>query len=139
MQIGLDELLGMLLSRAEEASLEVENQKSKFNVMFRVLYKKGIFTENDVVEAIREENKIMLDLGMIKEMPDDKIISEAAENIMLWIKGDSKEIKSSLEEMKKKIQEETAKQNRPKIDVAPAGVLNELDRLGANNTKKLIL
>ena len=139
MQIGLDELLGMLLSRAEEASLEVENQKSKFNVMFRVLYKKGIFTENDVVEAIREENKIMLDLGMIKEMPDDKIISEAAENIMLWIKGDSKEIKSSLEEMKKKIQEETAKINRPKIDVAPAGVLNELDRLGANNTKKLIL
>ena len=27
MQIGLDELLGMLLSRAEETSLEVENQK----------------------------------------------------------------------------------------------------------------
>ena len=139
MQIGLDELLGMLLSRAEETSLEVENQKSKFNIMFRVLYKKGIFTEEDVLEAIREENKIMLELGMIKEIPDEKLLKSAAENIMLWIKGDTKEIKSSLEEIKKKLQEEAEKQNRPKIDVAPAGVLNELDRLGANNTKKLIL
>ncbi len=139
MQIGLDELLGMLVSRVEEIALDSENQKSKFNIMFRILYKKGLFNEQDAYEAIKEENKILLELGMIKEMPDDKTIKASAENLMLWIKGDAKEIKNSLEEVKKRLQEAAEKQNKPKIDVAPAGVLNELDRLGAGSNKKIIL
>ena len=140
MQIGLDELLGMLMSRVEEMTLDSENQKSRFNIMFRMLYKKGLFNENDAVEAIREENRILLELGMIKSMPDEKTIKAAADNLMLWIKGDAKEIKSSIEELQKKIKEATEKQNKPRIETAPAGVLNELDRLGAgNNGKKLII
>ena len=139
MQIGLDDLLGMLMSRVEEMSLDTENQKSKFNIMFRILYRKGIFNETDVFNSIKEENKLLLELGMIKEMPDDKTIKAAADNLMLWIKGDAKEIKNSLEEMRKRLQEAAEKQNKPKIDVAPAGVLNELDRIGANNSKKIIL
>ena len=139
MQIGLDELLGMLVSRVEELALDNENQKSRFNIMFRMLYKKGLFNENDVLDAIREENKILLELGMIKAMPEDKTLKAAADNLMLWIKGDAKEIKRSIEELQKRIQEAEEKQNRPKIETAPAGVLNELDRLGGNNNKKLIL
>ena len=139
MQIGLDELLGMLVSRVEELALDNENQKSRFNIMFRMLYKKGLFNENDVLDAIREENKILLELGMIKAMPEDNTLKAAADNLMLWIKGDAKEIKRSIEELQKRIQEAEEKQNRPKIETAPAGVLNELDRLGGNNSKKLIL
>ena len=139
MQIGLDELLGMLVSRVEELALDNENQKSRFNIMFRMLYKKGLFNENDALDAIREENKILLELGLIKAMPDDKTLKAAADNLMLWIKGDAKEIKRSIEELQKRIQEAEEKQNRPKIETAPAGVLNELDRLGGNNNKKLIL
>ena len=71
MQIGLDELLTMVVSRVEEMTLDMENQKSRFNIMFRILYKKGLFNENDALEAIREENKILLELGLIKSMPDD--------------------------------------------------------------------
>ena len=140
MQIGLDELLTMLVSRVEDMTLDSENQKSRFNIMFRMLYKKGLFDEKDAVDAIREENKILLELGMIKAMPDDKTIKAAADNLMLWIKGDAKEIKRSMEELQKRLQEATEKQRAPKIDVAPAGVLNELDRLGGNGSgKKLIL
>ena len=139
MQIGLDELLGMLVSRVEELALDNENQKSRFNIMFRMLYKKGLFNENDALDAIREENKILLELGLIKAMPDDKTLKAAADNLMLWIKGDAKEIKRSIEELQKRIHEAEEKQNRPKIETAPAGVLNELDRLGGNNNKKLIL
>ena len=128
------------MSRVEEMTLDSENQKSRFNIMFRMLYKKGLFNENDAVEAIREENRILLELGMIKSMPDEKTIKAAADNLMLWIKGDAKEIKSSIEELQKKIKEATEKQNKPRIETAPAGVLNELDRLGAgNNGKKLII
>ncbi|MBQ4432167.1 MAG: hypothetical protein IJP89_01785 [Synergistaceae bacterium] len=139
MQIGLDELLGMLVSRVEEIALDSDNQKSRFNIMFRMLYKKGLFNENDAIEAIREENKILLELGMIKAMPDEKTIKAAADNLMLWIKGDAKEIRRSLEELQKRIQEAQEKQNKPRIETAPAGVLTELDRIGANNSgKKLI-
>ena len=140
MQIGLDELLGMLVSRVEEMSVDTENQKSRFNIMFRMLYKKGLFNENDALDAIREENRILLELGMIKSMPDEKTIKAAADNLMLWIKGDAKEIKSSIEELQKRIKEAAEKQNKPRIETAPAGVLNELDRLGAANSgKKLIV
>ena len=140
MQIGLDELLTMLVSRVEEMSLDSENQKSRFNIMFRMLYKKGLFDEKDAIEAIRDENKILLELGLIKAMPDDNTIKAAADNLMLWIKGDAKEIRRSMEELQKRMQEEAERQRAPKIDVAPAGVLNELDRLGGSGgSKKLIL
>lgn len=141
MQIGLDELLTMVVSRVEEMTLDMENQKSRFNIMFRILYKKGLFNEHDALEAIREENKILLELGLIKSMPDDKTLKAAADSLMLWIKGDAKEIKASLDEYRKRLEEAQSQQNKPRIDVAPAGVLNELDRLGANNNngKKIIL
>lgn len=140
MQIGLDELLGMLVSRVEELAVDSENQKSRFNVMFRMLYRKGLFNEKDALDAIREENKILLELGIIKTMPDEKTLKNAADNLMLWIKGDVKEIKRSIDEIQKRIQEAEQKQKQPRIETAPAGVLTELDRLGANNAgKKLIL
>lgn len=139
MQISLDELLGMLVSHTQELALENENIKNKFNIISRILYKKGIFNENDALEAIRDENNMLLELGMIKAMPDEKTLKNAADNLMLWIKGDTKAIKRSLEEMQKKIQEEEAKQNAPRIETAPAGVLDQLDRLNSNNNKKLII
>ena len=141
MQIGLDELLSMVVSRVEEMTLDSENQKSRFNIMFRMLYKKGLFDEKDALEAIRDENKILLELGLIKAMPNDATLKATADNLMLWIKGDAGAIKASLEEYRKQIEEAQAKQNQPRIDVAPAGVLNELDRLGGagSNNKKLIL
>ena len=139
MQISLDDLLGMLVSRVEELALDNENQKSRFNIMFRMLYRKGLFDENDALTAIREENKILLELGLIKAMPDEDTLKAAADNLMLWIKGDTKEIKRSIDELQKRIQEEESKHNAPKIETAPAGVLNQLDRLGGNSNKKLIL
>ena len=137
MQIGLDELLSMLAARLEETSMDLDNQKTRFNVMFRILYKKGLFNENDAIEAIKEENKILLELGAIKSMPDDKTIKAAAENLMLWIKGDINEIKKSIQEMQERLQQ-AEQQQKSRIDVAPAGVLNELDRVSGQN-KKLIL
>ena len=139
MQISLDELLGVLVSHTQELAIDNENIKNKFNIMSRILYKKGLFNEHDALEAIRDENKMLLELGMIKTMPDEKTLKNAAENLMMWIKGDTKAIKRSLEEMQKKIQEEEAKQNAPRIETAPAGVLDQLDRLNSNNNKKLII
>ena len=53
MQIGLEDLLGMLVSRVEEMALDSDNQKSKFNIMFRILYKKGLFNEELGIKNFR--------------------------------------------------------------------------------------
>ena len=72
MQIGLDELLSMLLARVDGLAMDSENQKSRFNIMFRILYKKDLFSEADALEAVREEHRILKDLGMLEKMPKQR-------------------------------------------------------------------
>lgn len=141
MQIGLDELLSMLLARVDGLAMDAENQKSRFNIMFRILYKKGLFSEADALEAVREEHHILKDLGMLDKMPEEEALKAAADALMLWVKGDVAAIRKSMEEYDKRLQEAMNKQQKPKIDVAPAAVLNQLDRMGggAQGGKKLIL
>ena len=142
MQIGLDELLSMLLARVDGMAMEAENQKSRFNIMFRILYKKGLITDQEVIDSVKEEHKILRDLGMIEQEPNAEAIETAAQSILLWIKGDSAAIKKTMEEYEKRVSEAMAKQQKPKIDVAPAAVLNQLDRMGGQSQgggKKLIL
>jgi hypothetical protein len=139
-QIGLDELLSMLLARVDNMAMDTENQKSRFNIMFRILYKKGAISDQDVLDSVREEHRVLKELDMIEEMPSDAALESAAKSILLWIRGDSDAIKKTMEEYKKRVSEAMAKQSKPRIDVAPAAVLGQLDRMGAQQGgKKLIL
>lgn len=140
MQIGLDELLSMLLSRVDGMAMDSENQKSRFNIMFRILYKKGVISDADVLDSVKEEHRILKELGMIEEMPAPEALEAAAKGILLWIKGDVDALKKTMQEYEKRVSDAMAKQQKPKIDVAPAGVLDQLDRLGGQQGgKKLIL
>ena len=142
MQIGLDELISMLLARMDGLAMEAENQKSRFNIMFRVLYKKGLFNEDDALEAVREEHRILHSLGMLKEMPDEDALKAVADSLMLWIRGDVETIRKSIADYDKRLKEAMSQQQKPKIDVAPAAVLDQLDRLGGGaqgGGKKIIL
>jgi len=139
-QIGLDELLSMLMSRVDNVAMDSENQKSRFNIMFRILYKKGVISDKDVLDSVKEEHHVLKELGMIEEMPSDAAMENAAKSILLWIKGDAEAIKKTMEEYRKRVSDAMAKQSKPRIDVAPAAVLGQLDRLGAQQGgKKLII
>jgi len=138
--IGLDELLSMLLARVDGMAIDSENQKSRFNIMFRILYKKGVISDKDVLDSVREEHRILKELGMIEEMPSDAALENVAKGILLWIKGDAEAIKKTMEDYKKRVSDAMAKQSKPKIDVAPAAVLGQLDRMAPQQGgKKLIL
>jgi hypothetical protein len=141
MQIGLDELLSMLLSRVDGMALEADNQKSRFNIMFRILYRKGLISDKDILDSVREEHQILKDIGLIEALPPAESLETVANGILLWIKGDSSAIKQAMQEYEKRVSDAMAKQQKPKIDVAPAAVLNQLDRLGGQqgSGKKLIL
>ena len=142
MQVSLDEILSMLLARVDGLALSDENSKSKFNIITRVLYRKGIITDQDVIDSIREEHRMLKNLGLIAEEPEEDVIAAIAENILQWIKGDVDALKKGMEEYEKKMQEAMSTQNqKPKIDVASPAVLQQLNRMGGKQGggSKLIL
>jgi uncharacterized protein YecA (UPF0149 family) len=132
MQVSLDEILSMLLARVDSLAINDENSKSKFNIVARVLYKKGILTDADIVESIKEEHRMLKELGAIAEEPSDDIVETIADGILQWIKGDIDSLKKGMEEYERKVQEAMAKQQaqKPKIDVASPAVLQQLNRMG---------
>lgn len=142
MQISLDEVLSMLLSRVDAMTMANENMKSKFNILARALYKKGLLTDDDIVESVRDEHKLLLDLGLIKAMPDDETLKSVAQNVILWAKNDAEAIARSMKEYEAKVKamiEEEEK--KPRLDVASAADLQRLDRMsgGGEGASRLII
>jgi len=132
----------MLLARVDSLVLSDENSKSKFNIITRVLYKKGIITDDDVANSIREEHRVLKELGLIAEEPGEDVVKAIAENILQWIRGDVEALKKGMEEYERKMQDAMSRQQqKPKIDVAPAAVLQQLNRMGGKQGggSKLIL
>lgn len=143
MQISLEEVISMLLSRVESLALNSENDKTKFNIILRALYKKGIITDADVEDSVREEHRMLLELGLVKEAPNDETVKSIVDGILQWARGDVDAIKHAMEEYEKKVrqyQEEEAR--RSSLTVASADALDQLDRLaqpGAGGRGKLII
>ena len=141
MQISLDEVLSMLLSRVDAMTMANENMKSKFNILARAMYKKGLLTDEDITQSVKEEHQLLLSLGAIKEMPDDAALKSTAENMIMWLKNDADAIKKSMkdyeEKVKAMIEEE---QKKPHLDVASAADLERLDRMnGGSQNSRLIV
>lgn len=130
MQISLDEIITMLLSRVESLALNDENDKTRSNILLRVLYKKGIITEEDVEASVREEHDMLKALGIIQELPGDDVVKTITNNILQWAKGDVDGIKSAMDEYEKKVREYAREeQKRSTLTVASADTLQQLDRL----------
>lgn len=135
MQISLDEVLSMLLSRVDAMTVANENMKSKFNILARALYKKGFLTDEDLVQSMKEEHKLLLDLGAIKEMPDDEALRSIADNMIVWIKNDAEAIRKNMKDYEAKVKamiEEEEK--KPRLDVASAADLQRLDRMSGKKS-----
>jgi len=137
MQISLDEVLSMLLARVDSLAFNDENLKTKFNILARAMYRKGLISDEDIVDSIREEHGILADLGLIQEVPADDVIRTVAEGILQWVKGDAAAIKKAMEDYEKKLQELAKQQaEKPKIDVASPAVLQQLDMLSGKGKGK---
>ncbi|BDF78892.1 hypothetical protein [Pyramidobacter piscolens] len=135
MQISLDEVLSMLLSRVDAMAVANENMKSKFNILARALYKKGLLTDDDLVQSVKEEHKLLLDLGAIKEMPADEALKSIADNMIVWIKNDAEAIRKNMKDYEAKVKamiEEEEK--KPRLDVASAADLQRLERMSGKKS-----
>jgi hypothetical protein len=145
MQISLEDVITMLLSRVESLTMSDENSKTKFNIVMRVLYKKGFITDDDIVNSVREEHRMLKELGLIAEEPGDEAVRTVADGLLQWIRGDVAAIKRAMEDYDKKLKEYAREEARkPTIAVASSDVLNQLDRLSpppgsGNRGSKLII
>ena len=130
MQISLEEIITMLLSRVESLSLNDENNKTRFNIVLRVLYKKGLITDEDVEASVREEHRMLKELGLVQEEPGDDIVKAVTENILQWARGDVDAIKKAMEDYEQKVKEYAREEARKSsLTVASSDVLQQLDRL----------
>ncbi len=131
----------MLLSRVDAMAMAEENMKSKFNILARALYKKGLLTDDDIYQSVKDEHRLLLELGAIKAMPDDATLKSVAENVIQWAKNDAEAIRKSMREYEEKVKamiEEEEK--KPRLDVASAADLERLDRMsGGGQTGRLIV
>ena len=143
MQISLEEVITMLLSRVESLAVSDENGKTRFNVVTRALYKKGLVTDEDIMDSVREEHHMLKELGMLQELPGDDVAKAVAEGILQWIRGDVEAIRQAMEEYDKKLREYAQESRKSTIAVASSDVLHQLDRMapppGSNKGSKLIL
>ena len=141
MQISLDEVLSMLLSRVDAMTMANENLKSKFNILARALYKKGLLNDDDILQSVKDEHQLLVDLGAIKSMPDEATLKSIADNVTQWVKNDAEAIKKSMMEYEAKVKamiEEEEK--KPRLDVASAADLQRLDRMsGKTQGSRLIV
>ena len=130
-QVSLDDLLSMLVARIDSLSYSDENHKTKFNILARALYKKGLLDDEDIKESIREEHRILKELGAISEVPSEDVVEAMTDSIMQWVKGDVNKIKEAMEEYEKKLREAMQKEQaaKPKIDVASPAILEQLDKI----------
>ncbi|GHV54271.1 hypothetical protein FACS1894216_13960 [Synergistales bacterium] len=132
MQIGLDEVLTMLLSRVEALSMSDENEKTRFNIVARALYKKGLITDEDILASVKEEQRMLFELGIVQEIPGEEVAASVADNLLQWIRGDVKAIKDAMEEYEKKVKEYAKeREKKSSLAVASADALNQLDRLSS--------
>jgi glutamyl/glutaminyl-tRNA synthetase len=141
MQISLEEVISMLLQRVEGLAANDENNKTKANIVNRVLYKKGLITDEEIKESVKEEYRMLKELGAIKEEPKEDVYQTVADGIVQWLKGDTAAIKKTMEDYQKKLEEMAREEEakKPKIAVAGAGVLSELDQMSNKNGGKLIV
>ena len=129
-QISLDQILSMLLARVDSLSFSEENLKTRFNILARAMYKKGLLDDADILDAVRDEHRLLLDLGALPEMPDDETLQAIADSILQWIKNDIAGLKKSMDDYEARMREAAAKEaSKSKIEVAPANVLGQLDQL----------
>ena len=140
MQVSLEEIITMLLSRVESLSANDENNKTKSNIIYRALYKKGLITEEDIMDSVKEEYKMLKELGVIQTEPKNEMYQTISDGILQWIKGDVEGIKKSMADYEKKLQEYAREEaaQKPKIQVAGANVLSQLDSMSGGKGKLIV-
>lgn len=139
MQISIEEVLSMLLTRVDGLAMQSESQKTRVNVLARALYRKGLLTKEELYDALVAEYQLMVDLGAMPQLPTEEEMASMNDSFIQWLDGDAEAIKKSMEEYQAKVQEMMrAEAAKPRLEVAGADDLRRLEQMNGGSGKLLL-
>jgi len=127
MDMSLEELMNVLISRMEGLSASVEDLRFRINIVGSALADTETIKKDDVRAAVRKQLNIMKYLGSA-ETADYNTVEGLTESIMNWFDGDMSAIKSEYEAYKKMMEEaqEKIQKEGQRIEIAGAHTLGDL-------------
>ncbi len=127
MDMSLEELMNMLISRMEGLSASVEDLRFRINIVGSALADTEVIKKDDIRAAVRKQLNIMKYLGSA-ETVDYNTVEGLTESIMNWFDGDMSAIKAEYEAYKQMMEEaeEKIKKEGQRIEIAGPGSLGDL-------------
>ena len=126
MEMSVEEILNILLSRIEALSAGIEDIRFKMNVIGTALVDSEEIKKEDIRQAVRKQLNVMKYLGSTENV-DAKTVEQLTESLMNWFNGDMSAIKSELDTYKKMVEEAQKKgENQQRIQIADATSLGDL-------------
>jgi predicted phage tail protein len=127
MDMSLEELMNMLISRLEGLSASVEDLRFRINIIGSALTDQDVIKKEDIRAAVRKQLNIMKYLGSADNV-DFNTVEGLTESIMNWFDGDMSAIKAEYEQYKKIMEEaeEKIKKEGQRIEIAGPGSLGDL-------------
>jgi len=127
MEMSIEELMNMLVSRLEGVSASVEDLRFRINIIGSALADQDVIKKDDIRAAVRKQLNIMKYLGSADNV-DYNTIEGLTESIMNWFDGDMSAIKAEYEQYKKLMEEAEDKINKEsqRIEIAGPGSLGDL-------------
>ncbi|KLO22823.1 hypothetical protein X275_04795 [Marinitoga sp. 1197] len=133
MQVSLDQLINVIMAKLEGLEMSLEDLKFRTNIALRVLYKNELLTEENLVDAIKDEFKAHTELeGKSLELPEEKA-KEMSKDILNWIKIDLEEMKKKMKEYEEQLKQMLQQAEGPDISIASPDLLNQLEQMKKNN------
>ena len=127
MDMSLEELMNMLISRMEGLSASVEDLRFRINIVGSALADTEVIKKDDIRAAVRKQLNIMKYLGSA-ETVDYNTVEGLTESIMNWFDGDMAAIKAEYEAYKQMMEEaeEKIKKEGQRIEIAGPCSLGDL-------------
>src|SRR6056297_4162109 len=127
MEMSIEELMNMLVSRLEGLSASVEDLRFRINISGSALVDQDVIKKDDIRAAVRKQLNIMKYLGSADNV-DYNTVEGLTESIMNWFDGDMSAIKAEYEQYKRLMEEAEGKINKEsqRIEIAGPGSLGDL-------------
>jgi gas vesicle protein len=137
MQIGLDQIIQVIMQRLEGIEMSVEDIKFRTNIALRLLRKNDLMQDEDLETAVKNEYTALTELESEEIEMNEEQIKQISKGILQWVDNDLEEMKEKIRDYHEKMKEMMEKENnKSDISVAPADLINRLDGMKKSGNDK---
>lgn len=116
------------MSKVEALEAAMDDLRLRNNIILRLIKKSGEIDKEAIQEAVTEELEVSKKAGLIEEERETmSTVASLTDSIYKWLSGDVEEIKTKMDEYRKKMEEIMKEQESKVIDVAPPDFVKKLE------------